>query len=202
MRRAMVMRLDRMGLIRLHWLTEWQRRGVPHLHAALWLKRRPGYAFSVFDLVEAWLAIAGGHGAQFQSQHVLPIVDAVGWFQYLSKHAVRGLQHYQRSSENMPAAWETSGRMWGHVGDWPVGKPLRIELDNPGFYAFRRVVRAWRLAAARAAGDANRVRAARRMLQANEEPLGRVRGVSEWCSESLTLTILTHLAAMGYSVRN
>ena len=202
MRRAMVKRLERMGLIRLHWLTEWQRRGVPHLHAALWVKRRPGSPFWPSDVVDAWLAIASEHGASPRGQHVFPIVDAVGWFKYLSKHAVRGLGHYQRSSENMPASWETTGRMWGHVGEWPVGEPLRIELDNPGFYAFRRVVRGWRLALARAAGDASRVRAARKMLQSKQEAQGRVRGVSEWCPESLTLPILTHLAAMGYSVRN
>jgi hypothetical protein len=202
MREAMVQRLRRMGLIRLHWLTEWQSRGVPHLHMAAWFERRPGYAYSVYDLVEAWLAIAGGHGAQFQGQHVTPVVDAVGWFKYLSKHAVRGLQHYQRSSENMPSSWSKTGRMWGHGGDWPVVPELRIEFDNPAYYAFRRIVRGWRLAGARAAGDANRVRAARRMLRSKQEPLGRVRGPSEWCEESVTLTIVAHLAAMGYSVRS
>ena len=37
-RRAFLMRLSRMGLIRCHWLTEWQRRGCPHLHAAVWFE--------------------------------------------------------------------------------------------------------------------------------------------------------------------
>jgi hypothetical protein len=40
------------------------------------------------------------------------------------------------------------------------------------------------------------------MLRSKQEPLGRVRGPSEWCEESVTLTIVAHLAAMGYSVRS
>ncbi|MFO5973161.1 hypothetical protein, partial [Pseudomonas aeruginosa] len=34
--KAWAMRMQRAGMIRLHWVTEWQRRGVPHLHCAIW----------------------------------------------------------------------------------------------------------------------------------------------------------------------
>lgn len=200
MRRAMIKRLERMGLVRGHWLTEWQRRGVPHLHAAVWFENRD--PFLTRSVRDAWLSVAGAYGASPQAQHVVGISDAVGWFQYLSKHAVRGLGHYQRSSENMPDGWKTTGRMWGHVGDWPVNESLRIEIDLPGFYAFRRIVQRWRLADSKAEGDANRIRSAKRMLRSKERAVGQMRGVSEWLPERLTLPILTHLAAMGFSVRN
>ncbi|WP_425527867.1 rolling circle replication-associated protein, partial [Xylella fastidiosa] len=36
MRRAWEKRMKRAGMIRVHWVTEWQRRGVPHLHCAIW----------------------------------------------------------------------------------------------------------------------------------------------------------------------
>ena len=36
LREALFFRLRRKGLYRLHWLTEWQKRGVPHLHFAAW----------------------------------------------------------------------------------------------------------------------------------------------------------------------
>ena len=32
LRETFIKRLRRAGMVRLHWLTEWQKRGVPHLH--------------------------------------------------------------------------------------------------------------------------------------------------------------------------
>ncbi|WP_213058401.1 rolling circle replication-associated protein, partial [Escherichia coli] len=32
LRENFIKRLRRAGMVRLHWLTEWQQRGVPHLH--------------------------------------------------------------------------------------------------------------------------------------------------------------------------
>ena len=205
MRRAFVERLRRMGLIRLHWLTEWQRRGVPHLHAAVWFPRTPsnnGLTVSAGDIVAAWLFVAAPFGAKRPGQHVAPIVDEVGWFKYLAKHAVRGLHHYQRNRANIPAGWKKTGRMWGKSGDWPTREFARIELDKPGFYAFRRIVRRWRLADARRAGDARRIRSARRMLQCSDPVVCELRGVSEWIGEPMQDAILAHLAASGYSVKS
>ncbi len=189
-------------MVRGHWLTEWQRRGVPHLHAAIWLAEtdRNG-GFVIDDIHQAWLSVASGNGAQPRGQNIKPIDNSVGWFQYLSKHAVRGLRHYQRSSENMPAGWETTGRMWGRLGDWPMTEPIRFQTDNPGFWAFRRVIRSWRRADARASGDRRRIESSKSMLRCNDRNLSSVRGISEWFPQALQEQALLHLATMGHPIR-
>lgn len=153
-----------------------------------------------------WVMLAGGeYGASYRAQHVRPITGAVGWFQYLSKHAARGVKHYQRSAEGIPQAWQSStGRMWGKVGDWPVRDKIRVNLQDQygdgGYFAFRRLVRSWRVADARAAADPRRELLARRMLACNEAKLSRVRGVSEWIPEAVQDALLANLASRGYSV--
>ena len=201
-RKAFFMRLSRKGMIRAHWLTEWQRRGVPHLHAAIWL---PDHSdgppqYWCIEIKAAWLQVAEQFFPGSHSQHVVPICDEIGWFQYLSKHAVRGLGHYQRSAENIPAGWVKTGRMWGHLGDWPTIDPVRYTLDNSTFWAFRRMVQRWRLASARASGDRHRLRSARRMLQSPDRSAGSVRGVGEWVGTDQTQAFLRHLAALGHRI--
>jgi hypothetical protein len=202
MRRAFFMRLDRLGMVRAHWLTEWQRRGVPHMHAAIWFPEhvRSSNPTVALDVLDHWMAVAEPFGAGRRGQCMHPITDAVGWFQYLSKHAVRGMGHYQRSPENIPAGWKKTGRMWGHLGDWPVTDPTRYTLDNSGFWAFRRMVQRWRLADARASGDQRRLRSARRMLQCNERNLSSCRGVSEWIGRDMTAAFVACIAAQGHPV--
>lgn len=201
-RRAFFDRLRRMGVVRSHWLTEWQRRGVPHMHAAIWLPSdaHQTHPFALRDIPQHWVDVAASFGASLRGQHVVQIDDSVGWFQYLSKHAVRGVKHYQRSSEGIPEGWRKTGRMWGHMGEWPTVEPVRYLLDNAGFWAFRRMVQRWRLADARASGEKSRVRAARRMLQSNDRPSGSVRGVSEWIGMDMTAAFIACLAARGFEV--
>ena len=200
MRRAWEMRMVRAGMIRLHWVTEWQRRGVPHLHAAIWFEtsdtRTP---------LDAWVDVATAHGAGLRGQNAKPITGAVGWFKYLSKHASRGVQHYQRNPENIPPGWQKrTGRVWGKSGHWPVRPVVRFNLQDQngdgGWFAFRRMVRSWRFADARASGDLHRIRQARSMLWANEKAVGRVKGISEWVREDDTMKFLGNLAERGYSV--
>lgn len=202
-RRAFLMRLQRMGMIRGHWLTEWQLRGVPHLHAAVWfdegLRGRDPFALSTIR--EHWLAGASCYGAGRRAQHVQCISDSVGWFQYLSKHAVRGLKHYQRSSENIPSGWATTGRMWGHVGEWPTVDAIGFRIDHQTAAALRRIIRGWRRADARASGDRYRIRSARVMLKCNQRELSTVRGISEWFPQGLSDLALLNLATRGYNVR-
>lgn len=202
LRERFVKRLRRMGMIRMHWLTEWQRRGCPHMHAAVWfddgLRDRDPMAMAT--IVTHWVTLASEYGAGRSGQHVAQITDAKGWFQYLSKHAVRGLGHYQRSAEGVPSGWERTGRMWGYLGDWPTISPVRYTLDMPAFWAFRRLVQRWRYADARASGDRYRIRSARRMLQSSNREAGAVRGVSEWIGTDETQHFLRHLAAMGHEV--
>lgn len=202
LREMFFMRLRRMGMIRAHWLTEWQRRGVPHMHAAVWFDEglRQRDPFALATIPDHWCALAAPYGGGRKGQNVQEISDSIGWFKYLSKHAVRGLGHYQRSSDNIPPGWKKTGRMWGHLGDWPTVEPTRYSLDNSAFWAFRRMVQRWRLADARASGDLHRLRSARRMLQSSDQSAGSVRGVGEWIGTDMTQAFLRHLAALGHQI--
>src|SRR5690606_18362373 len=111
----------------------------------------------------------------------------------------RGVSHYQRQGK--PEGWERTGRLWGYVGQWPTVPPAEVIVTRQEFYRFRRLVRAWRVADARAelksAADPRRRRAAlrrlvsaRRMLRHADPDLSRVRGVSEWIPEHLGLALL------------
>lgn len=200
-RRAWEMRMRRAGMIRLHWVTEWQRRGVPHLHGAIWWPD----AYDTTAPAEAWVAVASSYGASRRGQFARPIDGPVGWFQYLSKHAARGVKHYQRTAENIPSGWQKkTGRVWGKSGEWPVREAVRINLQDQhgdgGWFAFRRLVRSWRKADARAEGNRHRIAQARGMLLCRDQSLSRVRGVSEWIPQDLTDALLANLASRGYAI--
>jgi hypothetical protein len=156
-------------------------------------------------MVGDWVMLASAHGAGFHAQDAKSIDGVMGWFQYVSKHAARGVKHYQRSIDNAPEAWKKkTGRMWGKVGEWVVREKVRINLQDQhgdgGYFAYRRMVRSWRHADARAKGDVYRVVQARRMLRCNHLVLSRVRGCSEWISEEISMTMIANLASRGYSV--
>lgn len=202
LRRAWEMRMARAGMVRLHWVTEWQRRGVPHLHCAIWF---PGTVYDMATPVAAWVDLAQQYGAGRGGQHARPIDGPVGWFQYLSKHAARGVKHYQRNADNIPQGWQQqTGRVWGKSGDWPVRDVVRINLENEqgdgGWFAFRRLIRSWRVADARSSGDRFRLAQARGMLTCHDQPTSRVRGVSEWMPQHVQDGLLANLAVRGYSV--
>lgn len=202
-RRAWEMRMVRAGMIRLHWVTEWQRRGVPHLHVAIWFDEAcPSVAGYARD---CWLAVAAAFGVSHRGQHVQPIDGPIGWFRYVSKHAARGVKHYQRAPENIPEGWkQKTGRVWGKSGHWPTREELRINLQgcegDRGYYAFRRLVRSWRIADARAKGEVDRKIQARRMLECHDRVLSQLRGVSEWITEDLQHAMLANLQTRGFSV--
>lgn len=185
------------GFLRLHWVVEWQRRGTPHLHCAVYFAAP--VALEPARLVFAWLAVAEPYGARLQSQHLAPIDGPLGWLQYLSKHAARGVKHYQRQGK--PPGWESTGRLWGRGGQWPTDEPMRFELDTATFHRYRRLVRSWRIADARASGDARRIALARRMLSCGSERLSAVRGVSDWVPESTSAAFLALLASEGREIR-
>lgn len=193
-RRAWVERIRRLGFIRLHWVTEWQRRGVPHLHAAVYLPTD-----SPKPLIDAWLAVASGFGSTAWGQHVAAIYDQTGFSQYVAKHAARGLNHYQRSRSNVPRGWEKTGRMWGKSGAWPIGSEVKLLVDQAAWHRFRRLVRNYRIADARQDKPAirgRRIASARRMLQAPKKELSAVRGVSEWIDSDTALQLLRVSAAL------
>ena len=215
LRLALFHRMRRRGLYRLHWLTEWQKRGVPHLHAAAWfdlataeswmLKHYPGLPIEAFPVIikADWLQITAPYRSSVQGQNIDLIRNDLDWLQYLSKHAARGAAHYQRAIGSHPVGWQKTGRMWGHLGCFPVSEPLGLSLDNPGWFQFRRIVRRWRIANARQGKDpARRIRSARRMLKCSEFHLSRVRGVSEWITLHLGMSILHFLSISGYSLES
>jgi hypothetical protein len=149
-----------------------------------------------------WLALAAPFWAGAKGQHIAPITDAVGWLQYLAKHAARGVSHYQRAAENIPPGWQQStGRVWGHVGEWPLTPPGDIHLTDAEYFALRRMVRAWRVADARSrpAPRGRAIVSARRMLSHHDRTLCELRGVSEWIPEhqAVALYQLARVACAG-----
>lgn len=200
-RRAWIKRMERAGMVRLHWVTEWQRRGVPHLHVAIWFSD----AYRIGDAIDAWVAVASVYGAGQGGQHGRCIDGAVGWFQYLSKHAARGVSHYQRSADNMPEGWKRkTGRVWGKVGDWPVQEAVKFNLQDQhgdgGWFAYRRLVRSWRRADARASGDRWRMRSARGMLRCSDQARSRIIGFMEWMPFEVNMALIGNVASRGYAV--
>lgn len=219
--KAWMMRVERAGAIRLHWVVEWTRRGVPHLHAAVYFPAGTDERQAIVHVAASWLAIAHPYGSTIQGQDAKRIDGTVGWLAYLSKHAARGVRHYQRAGK--PAGWETTGRLWGHRGAWPESEPIRLSIDRPGSFRLRRWVRAWRIADARAAlrdlearpapsnpQDAlrhaqsvatarRRIVSARTMLK-RSEGFSAVQGVSEWVPESLAFEMVGRLAEDGHGI--
>lgn len=191
-------RLYRRQVIRSHVVTEWQRRGVPHLHGAVWFPS--GQVIGWDTLVTPWLEVASEYEPAPGSQTAQPINDLLGWFQYMSKHAARGLYHYQRSPENIPAGWTKTGRMWSRRGDWPTRAAMRIYLDMPGYHRFRRLCRSYRLADARSKNQRRRIASARRMLKCPDRKLCTVRGVSEWMELDESVRLVTATMTLGHRV--
>jgi hypothetical protein len=211
-RRALLRHLERAGLVASHWVIEWTARRRPHLHMALYWSagtsddemRRLAHV-----TVDAWLSRASQWGSGHQGQHVASIDGALGWLQYLSKHAARGAAHYQRQGK--PDGWETTGRLWGHSGEWPTVDPMTLDVSRATYWRLRRLVRSWRVADARqaigVARTAAEARAARRrlvsartMLSCDSRNLSEVRGISEWISEGTMMQLVGLLADQGHPV--
>lgn len=190
------------AFVRLHWVIEWQRRGVPHMHMALYFDRELTAA-EKFRLVHHWVSLCEPYGATHSAQYLLPISGPSGWLQYLSKHAARGAAHYQRSGK--PSGWEKTGRLWGHEGLWPVEEPMRFDVPRSAYFRYRRLVRAWRLADARAEKDPDtrrrRIVSARGMLRCGDQSLSEVRGISEWIDQDTLLQFLALLSEDGHQVQ-
>lgn len=200
--------LRREGVHLVHWVSEWQRRGVPHLHmAAYW---PAGIPVPMGLVLGHWLRITAPWGSLASGQHASPIWDVLGWNQYTSKHAARGLRHYQRNPAGIPQGWRgvSTGRMWGKLGSWELQHPVRLELQPKAFHVYRRLVRGWRIANARRTksvkgvtfADTRRICSARGMLRCPIPELSRVRGISEWLPGGLQFAMFGYLAARGFDL--
>jgi hypothetical protein len=156
-------------LTRYHAVTEWQRQGQPHLHAALWFKGETaiGSGSSLSDaavpndcdrpasirqgidiptpqqMMELWLKISKDGGSQIYGQDVkeINLNDAGHWLQYLAKHGSRGVSNYQRHFSNVPEAWQhRTCQVWNKGGDWPIPNSLIYHgLSQRDKYQLRRV---------------------------------------------------------------
>jgi hypothetical protein len=183
-RNAFIERMRRAGAVRLQWLTEWQRRGVPHLHGIVYMP-----AAGLEEVVGGhWLATAGEWGAGIRGQVVKPVTGLQGWLQYQAKHSARGVRHYQRAT--VPDAWASgTGRLWGTSGAWPLREEL-VEVSFPAYWRFRRSLRNWMIADARSRGDFRRAAWLRRLLSDPNRSRSAVRGIGEFCPESVSHALL------------
>lgn len=209
LRNAFIERLRRRGMLRMHWVTEWQRRGVPHLHGIVFFSEDS--VVTRFDVVEQWLQVAKKYVCSPKAQYINDVTDTIGWFKYLSKHASRGHLHYQRCLSSIPKGWLKTGRVWGYVGDWKTDSEIRLEMSNQAYFRFRRIVRAWRIADARSnpvktpigeIPDVKRIKSAKTMLKCSDYGKSSLRGVSEWISMDVALLIIGYLYSCGYEIEN
>lgn len=185
LRKAIIQVMRREGVELVHWVVEWTRLKRPHLHMAVY--------GDIGDLplfvVTRWLKLADLRGwpVTFKGQHVVPITDALGWLQYVAKHAARGAGHYQR--EGAPEGWETTGKLWGTMGDWPQAEGVSYDLTDGQFWAYRREFYKYQRSKLRGLG-LSRTKIQRIGKMARHPKRGRVAGVSGWIPEEVSNTLL------------
>lgn len=183
-RERFLKRAERLGMMRYHWVTEWTRRGVPHMHAAIY-----GVERADAHLLVAWLDVADAAGfvVNARGQDIKPISGALGWLQYVAKHASRGVAHYQH--QGAPEGWETTGRLWGYGGEWPRSDEQVEELSAAQYSVFRRLVWDWMLADMERRGVPVEFIEQTRDRWANPEH-GEAHGVSGWIPGEIAYNLL------------
>jgi hypothetical protein len=175
-------RQARRDMLRAHWVMEFQRRGVPHLHAAIWFADEVVGGLS-HAMISDWVELAADHGAGVKAQDVRPLTPGVGWFIYLGKHASRSYAHYQRQRDTIPAEWLTGCRVWGKRGTFAIQPPEDTAIRRQVFYRIRRASIALDAARLRAAGQFGQAKTLRRLLKrCPTRELSAVRPVSQWMS--------------------
>ena len=209
--------MKRHGLRHYYWILEFQASGNPHLHVLAWLDHE-WEPLEQYKALRSWVNMLNksGVGARLQGQ-IWEQIDVDGEIvvdgekvpshpervlMYLAKHAARGVAHYQRQIENMPDDWQfRSGRVWGHDRGLPLREQEDVECDYPTFHRFRRLVRRWRLAEARAIADPERRRLAisqaRRCLKCSRPDVSPYRGVSAWLSSDVASQLLDVAVSMN-----
>lgn len=210
--------IDGKELLRYHYVTEWQRRGVPHLHGCLYVSEGTSKRFDMDNILKGiWRGYCSQFGVSPNAQYILAINGAVGWFQYLSKHAARGIRHYQRSAGSIPEFWRTgTGRMWGKGGEWKLKEPIRWDVSSRGYHVLRRWARSWRKADARSeleraisrlprnpqnvVSAKRRIKSARGAIRCSDRELSKVRGISDWIPDNMIQQMLKRLEQDGYRI--
>lgn len=198
--RRWLKRLGRLGLVRYHALTEWQKRRCPHLHAAVWFPEGLSPARCMDALLRAWVEVAGEFGAQMNAQHVKGIDGVLGWFRYLDKHATRSVRNYQRSGDSVPVGWKSTGRIWQRGGQWVVVEGVQVVPDDAAFFAARRLRRSAAIAYYRGRNEFKAMAHARNMLTDPDPKRSNVRPFSGWVAMADTVRFLRLQQAQGRSV--
>ena len=125
-----------------YWSTEWQRRGVPHLHLLICTDQWT----DIPDLMNAWQGrFAAAYRPGPLGQQCRQVDSAAEWAKYLSKHTARGISNYQRQT---PPAWQGQpvGRLWGCSRNFPLSLGDVYDLDEPRWFSMRRALRSFRQA--------------------------------------------------------
>jgi hypothetical protein len=196
------------GCIRHHWVVEFQRRGVPHLHVvAYWptahVQSDLGWHDPLFGAVDHWLALTAHLGSSPLSQQVRQCDRRVELLRYMAKHSARTADHYQRQAQALPKGWQSVGRLWGKGGTWPTRSEV-WETNDVGWFVFRRRVRWWlkreaarKLALVPPHDDAGRVAARRAIVHARTclrctdgKAHSRVKPLGLWIPEDVSRQLL------------
>ncbi len=198
----------RHGATRYHWVIEFQRRGVPHLHAvAYWPTEHvrsdaPGF-WDPWNATDHWLKLTAHLGARSDGQQARQCDQRVELLAYMAKHSARTADHYQRQAHALPKGWQSVGRLWGKGGDWPT-RTDTFETNERAWFVLRRLVRSWRVAEARKrlarvapSDDAGRVAARRAYVHARSclrctdgKAHSRVKPLGLWVPERVSRQIL------------
>lgn len=186
------------------WITEFQRRGTPHLHGVLVAPANVGDTVRQLCYGD-WPEVASAAGERktlARAQYVTEIYSASGWLQYLTKHLQRGPNHYQRN--RLPDGWDKSGRIYGYNRGW-ITSESKLMLSNVGWYQLRRLINAWAWAETAKLSLPDKIRA-RRYLRRRRRAGGRESsafiGGSEWMPPAVQQQLLDWIIDQGYIVLN
>lgn len=187
-RRAVLDAIRASGAQCWHWVTEWTEAGRPHMHMAVVGGERVDAA-----ILLAWFKACDRYAwpASIDGQHIKPMHGPAGWLEYLSKHATRGVKHYQR--QGAPEGWESTGRLWGHGGDWPRSEAVELEMTHEEFWRYRRLVLAYQRQKVLNSGIVVRhPKALRRAIGARygDPKTGAMAGLSGWVPEAVALALI------------
>jgi len=214
-------RLHRDGLQYMQWLTEWQARGVPHLHGIAFFEKD----YCTNNLINHWIKVSGKkYGSRSFGQNAQNITEIGGWMDYLMKHSTRSVINYQRSPENIPAGWKETGGMWGKYGDWPTREGMCFDICQEGFYVFRRIANQSRHSRIRSRlNEAIKERkntnesnitnfrhnltalkkefaASRKFMSKSNKDDSRFNGTSNWLDMDNSMKIMSYLSKIGYEI--
>ena len=152
--RAFIKRMERAGMLRLHWVMELQRRGVPHLHGLIAFPAEHAGPLKQL-IIGAWIGAAEEWRPGRKGQDVRPWDANAAWLAYLGKHVGRRGDHYQRAQ--LPDGWSKAPKVWGKRGDWPQEEPTRTLFHDRDWFTLRRRLRALLTSRARAVWSQHRL---------------------------------------------